>query len=477
MTHIRRNIFKASFFLGVMLFLFGCSSYNDMIASYYKQISAGNYTEAVKELDKNKLLQKPRNKLLFLMEKGKASHLAGDYENSNLYFNEADQLLEDGIGGAMDAVVGTLVNPMTQRYKGEDFEKFMIHYYKALNYLYLNKTEDAIVEARRISLQSQEQGDKFNDKDSRYSKDAFSLMLQGLIYESDRDVNNAFIAYRNAAEVYLKSENQTYYGTKMPDELKRDVLRMAYLNGFTAELDRFEGLFGLKYERTVAPEGGELVFFWENGLAPIKQQEEFFFSLVKGSSGDLFFTNLGGSIIIPFNYGYSDGNFKLNGVESLRATYPKYVARTPYYSSATLSNGLQSVSFEKAEDINELAFKTLDQRFLKEMGKVLTRLAVKKSAEYVLKQSSKGTGKDGKDNSLLEGLGFGMQLYSLLSEKADTRNWQSLPANINYTRIPLQKGKNTITLNLKNASGADESKTIEITGTGKLQFYNYSTLR
>lgn len=477
MTHIRRNIFKASFFLGVMLFLFGCSSYNDMIASYYKQISAGNYAEAVKELDKNKLLQKPRNKLLFLMEKGKATHLAGDYESSNRYFNEADQLLENGLGGTMDAVVGTLVNPMTQRYKGEDFEKFMIHYYKALNYLYLNKTEDAIVEARRISLQSQEQGDKFNDKDSRYSKDAFSLMLQGLIYESDRDINNAFIAYRNAAEVYLKSENQIYYGTKMPEELKRDVLRMAYLNGFTAELLRFEGLFSMKYEPKNAADGGELVFFWENGLAPVKQQEEFFFSLVKGSGGDLFFTNLGGTIIIPFNYGYSDGNFNLNGVESLRATYPKYIARTPYYSSATLSNGAETVSFEKAEDINELAFKTLSQRFMKEMGKVLTRLAVKKSAEYVLKQSSKGSGKDGKDNTLLEGLGFGMQLYSLLSEKADTRNWQSLPANINYTRIPLQKGNNTITLSLKNASGAEESKTIEITGTGKLQFYNYSTLR
>src|SRR5687768_16257376 len=107
MTHIRRNIFRASFFLGVMLFLLGCSSYNDMIASYYKQISSGNYPEALKELDQNKLLQKPRNKLLFLMEKGKTSHLAGDSENSNRYFNEADQMLENGLGGAMDAVVGT----------------------------------------------------------------------------------------------------------------------------------------------------------------------------------------------------------------------------------------------------------------------------------------------------------------------------------------------------------------------------------
>ncbi len=411
------------------------------------------------------------------MEKGKASHLSGDFETSNQYFNEADQLLENVMGGAMDAVVGTLVNPMTQRYKGEDFEKFMIHYYKALNYVYLNKTEDAIVEARRITLQSQEQGDKFNDKDNRYSKDAFSLMLQGLIYEHDGDVNNAFIAYRNSAEVYLKSKDQTYYGIKMPEALKRDVLRMADYNGFTAELSRFEDLFSMKYNRAQVPEGGELIFFWENGMAPIKQQEELFFSLIKGSNGDLFFTNLGGTIVIPFYHEYSNNSFNLNGVESLRATYPKYVARSPYYSSATLSNGEQTVSFEKAEDINELAFKTLDQRFMKEMGKVLTRLAVKKSAEYALRQSAKGSGKDGKNNSFLEGLGMGMQLYSLLSEKADTRNWQSLPANISYTRIPLQKGSNTITLKLKSTSGADETKTIEITGTGKLQFYNYSTLR
>lgn len=448
-----------------------------MIASYYKQLSAGNYTEAVRELDKNRLLQKPRNKLLFLMEKGKASHLAGDYESSNLYFNEADQLLEEGMGGAMDAVVGTLVNPMTQTYKGEDFEKFMIHYYKALNYVYLNKSEDAIVEARRISLQSQEQGDKYNDKDNRYSKDAFSLMLQGLIYERDGELNNAFIAYRNAAEVYLKSKDQTWYGTKMPEQLKQDVLRTADINGFTAELNHFEDLFGLKYKRTRAGEGGELIFFWENGLAPVKRQEELFFSLIRGSTGDLFFTNVGGTIIIPFNHAYSGTNFSMEGVESLRATYPKYIAQTPYYSSATLNNGQQTASFEKAEDINELAFKTLDQRFVKEMSKVLTRLAVKKSAEYVLRQSAKGNGKNGKDSPLLEGLGIGMQLYGLLSEKADTRNWQSLPANISYTRIPLQKGSNTITLRLKGAEGNDETKTIIISGTGELQFYNYSTLR
>jgi hypothetical protein len=200
----------------MMLFLLGCTTYNQSLTPYYKNVYAGNYAQAEKDLDNNGLIQKPRNKLLYLMEKGRVAHLNGQYELSNKYFNNADQLLDSGLNGVADAAVGLLVNSMSQTYKGEDFEKFMVHYYKALNYLYLNNIEDAIVEARRITLQAQDQGDKFNNKDNRYSNDAFALMFQGMLYERNNDVNNAFISYRNAAEIYLKSPDQTYYGTPMP---------------------------------------------------------------------------------------------------------------------------------------------------------------------------------------------------------------------------------------------------------------------
>jgi hypothetical protein len=474
MINLRRKIFSASALLVGMLFLCSCASYNDRILPYYQQISQGNYVQAMKELDKNGLLKKPRNKLLFLMEKGKSSHLLGNYEESNRYFNESDQLLENGLGGVMDVTVGTLVNPMTQTYKGEDFEKFMIHYYKALNYIYLNNKEEAVVEARRISLQSQVQGDKFNNKENRYSEDAFSLMLQGLIYESDRDINNAFIAYRNAADVYLASGDSTYYGTKIPLQLKKDVLRLAALNGFIAELSRYEKLFNLKYQPKKAPDGGELLFFWENGMAPVKQQREFFFSLIKNDYGDMVFTD--GNVVVPF-YNYDNRKVNSASVQSLRVTYPMYVSRKKYYSSASLSNGRDSVSMEKAEDIEVLAFKTLDQRFVKEIGKALSRLAIKKSAEYLVSESAKGSGKNGRDDAFLTGLGYGMQLYNLLSEKSDTRNWQTLPNKIMMARIPLQKGLNTISLQLQGPNGQTETKTIQITGNGELQFYNYATLR
>lgn len=475
MVNLRKYILQASSVIGLMLFLSGCASYNDRILPYYKNVSAGNYKAAETELDKNSLIQKPRNKLLFLMEKGRISQLNGEYEASNRYFNEADQMLEQGLTSATDEAVGALVNPMEQRYKGEDFEKFMIHYYKALNYMYLHNIDEAVVEARRITLQAQQQGDKFNNKDNRYSNDAFSLMLQGMLYESNNDVNNAFISYRNAAEIYLKSSDKTYYGTPMPLGLQQDVIRTAKLNGFTTEADEFEQAFGFKYDVPKPSDGGELILFWENGLAPVKTQVDLFFSLIRNDNGDLFFTDAAGGIVVPFNY--SGDRYKVNtkSVESLRVAWPKYVAQTPYYSGAVITNNQKQIPLEKAEDINQLAFKTLQERTLKEIGKTLSRLAVKKIAEYSVRAAAKDN--NGNNNSLLQGIGYGIQLYSLLSEKADTRNWQSLPSYISYARIPLQKGENQISLTLKNSHGADEVKTIKVNGTGRLQFYNYSSLR
>jgi hypothetical protein len=475
MTNIRRLFFRASSVIGVMLFLFGCSTYNQSLTSYYKNVYAGNYPQAEKDLDNNGLIQKPRNKLLFLMEKGRIAHLRGQYALSNQYFNNADQLLDSGsLNGVADAAVGVLLNSMSQTYKGEDFEKFMVHYYKALNYLYLNNTEDAIVEARRITLQAQEQGDKFNNKDNRYSNDAFSLMLQGMLYEKNNDVNNAFISYRNAAEIYLKSPDQTFYGTPMPFTLKQDVIRTAKLNGFTTEADQFETTFGIQYKPEKPSDGGELILFWENGLAPVKTQVDLFFSLVRHSDGGLFFVD-GAGIEVPFNYSGDRNRVNLKSVESMRVAFPKYVAQEPYYLSGSVNVNDEQIPLIKAEDINELAFKTLQQRTLKEMGKVLSRLAVKKIAEYSLRAAA--TTSDGKTNGILEGLGYGVQLYSLLSEKADTRNWQSLPAYISYARVPLQKGSNKVTIALKNPQGGIENKVIEIQGNGGTQFYNYATLR
>ena len=479
------NINRALTGLLLLLFLSSCASYNKQVAVYYDNLQEGNYEKAASSLDNNKLLKKDRNQLLYLLERGKVSHLLQQWDNSNTYFNEADHIMEDAKTSAKDIALGTLLNPMMQTYKGEDFEKYLVHYYKALNYLQLGLTDDALVEARRISLRINTQEDKVGNK-NKYSEDAFSLMLQGLIYERANDINNAFIAYRNAADVYLNN-NGSYYGTGMPEQLKKDLLRTAHANGFMDELGRYEKLLNAQFKEEPKQEGGELILFWENGSAPVKQQEDLYFTLFKDASGSFMFadaTGLYNNIPFDFNNGYNSNDVKLDDLRSFRVALPRYEAQPLVYSSSSLQVNNQTYFLEAVENINNLAFSTLKERMLKELSATLTRLAIKKLAEAAIRPKEEKEDKnkteeqkkqDKKEKAQREALALGLQLFNFATEKADTRNWQSLPHTIYYARIPLQKGLNTIALQLTGK--AQKSVQLTVNGHGGLQFQNVCTLK
>jgi hypothetical protein len=467
------NIYKAVVLFATSVSLFSCATYNHRIGNYYTQVVNEEYKAANESLDKNKLLQTKRNRLLYLLEKGKITHLLQQYDSSNKYLNEADLYMEDVRTSAGDIALGALLNPMMQRYKGEEFEKFMVHYYKTLNYLLLNQPADALVEARRISLKGYDLQDKTNNNAKKYSDDAFSLILQGLIYEKNGDINNAFISYRNAADIYL-AHNDSYYGVSMPVQLKNDLLRTAYYNGFTGELERYERLLNTIYSPSVDSEGGELVVFWENGLAPVKREQNFFFALTKDGLGNFSFVDQAGAFNIPFDFstGVKADDLKVENLRSFRVAFPRYEEQPINYTNASINLNDQLYYFEKAQNINELAFATLRQRFIKDMSLTLSRLAVKKLAEEAARPK-----KDDKNKSEKEALALAIQIFTLASEKADTRNWQSLPHTIFYTRLPLKKGHNSVKFILEGQGAKTEPVTLEIEGNGGLQVRSLCNLR
>lgn len=485
MSHRRNYIIQLLSFLLLVGLLSSCASYNAQVMDYYSSLRQGNYKKAAESLDNNRLLKKDRNHLLYLLERGKICHLLQQWDSSNRYLNEADQIMEAARTSAKDIALGTLLNPMMQTYKGEDFEKYLVHYYKALNYLQLGETNDALVEARRITLRTYTQEDKTGNK-NKYTEDAFSLMLQGLIYEKGKDLNNAFIAYRNAVDVYLENKG-SYYGTEMPHQLKKDLLRTANQNGFTDEVNRYERLLNTTFDMEMpGNEGGELVLFWENGSAPVKQQQDIFFSLFKDAGGRFMFTDAAGLYNVPFDFssGYSSNDIKLDNLRSFRVALPRYEAQPLPYSGASLQLNNHSYSFEAVENVNTLAFTTLNERMLKELSSTLTRLAVKKLAEAAVRpkeekddknKTEEQKKKDKKEKAQREALALGLQIFNFASEKADTRNWQSLPHTIYYTRVPLQKGENSILLQFTGASA--KSVQFFANGNGGLQFQNICTLK
>lgn len=462
-----------------MIVLASCSSYNRQVADYYSSLQDGNFEKAGKALDQSKLLNRSRNRLLYLLERGKICHLLQQYELSNRFFNEADLLMESSQSSFKDIAFGNLINPMMTTYRGENFEKYLVHYYKALNYLQLHQPEEALVEAKRISLRTYAQEDKAGTS-GRYSGDAFSFMIQGMIFEKNDDINNAFIAYRNAAERYLDSKG-SYYGTEFPAQLKMDVLRTASINGFKDELQRFEKLFGVSYDHAKSSATGELVIFWENGAAPVKEQQDFYFSLIKGDGGSFFFRDRDGQFDVPFEPGpgYDRDKIRASDLRSIKLSLPRYAPQRLKYTSATALIDGNSFVLEPAESINSLAIATLKERTLKELSTALARVAVKKLAEEAVRPSEESTKDNKKDNAKKKGgreaLALGIQLFNFASEKADTRNWQSLPHTIFYTRVPLREGPNIINIRINGQQTKELSYTVN--GRHGLQFLHVSTLK
>ncbi len=454
--------------------------------AYYNSIQSQDYDKALAKLDHNKFLKRNRNQLLYFLEAGRVYRLKNDFTSSNQFLNQADNYIENSRKSVADYVTGNLLNPMQQAYRGEDFEQFMVHFYKALNYAALGNTDEALVEARRITLSNNSQAEKFKGNSNRYSSDAFSLNFQGMIYEMGGDINNAFIAYRNAADLYLKNDN-VYYGVSLPAQLKQDLLRTADAMGFVSEVEKYAAIFKMSYTKNEEL-GGELILFIEEGRAPVKEERNFVLSSAGGSIGNFSFVDeYGYNANIPFNYAtYGISEQKLSTVRTLRVAMPVYRVQYPTpLNTSVIVNG-NTYTTQLAQNINDLAVSVLRQRFLSELTNAMARQLTKKLLEKGTQAAVQGIAQSQEkkaddnatdsekekkrqqnaDNAKAAGeiAGFLVNVANTITEKADTRNWQSLPAFINYVRLPLVRGENTITI---SANGLQ--KVLKVTGGKGIQ--------
>lgn len=436
----------------IIVVLQSCATYYDKSKQTESALLASDYSKAKKSIQSNHFLKKKRNTLLFHLEMGKITHLNSEFDTSNYHFNIADNMMAE-MNPIGDFSVATFANPSLQKYRANDYEKIMIHYYKALNYMQLGKMNDAVVEARQINLKEQNLFTAKKGKNKKYSQDPFGLTLMGMIYEADHDFNNAFIAYRNAFEYY---ESAKIFKGKMPNNLATDVNRTAKLAGINYHVED-------KFNLSTKGEGGELILFWENGLAPIKKEKNLFFSLNKGTKKGLYiFSGANGTIQIPINYDFDENNegFNPSDIGLLRIAHSYYVSRGQLNHKAKLSVNGAGYQFNLGEDIEQLSFQIEKENYVKNLGKRLIRLVIKKIAEIKLSEQN-------------EVAGLALSITNVAMEKSDTRNWQSLPNQVHYARIPLQKGQNKVDLKLEN--GKIITLNIKGNSKGKMVFRNIVT--
>jgi hypothetical protein len=233
----------------------------------------------------------------------------------------------------------------------------------------------------------------------------------------------------------------------------------------TQEFERYKQEFGMMDFEYHPPPGGELIFFWHNGLSPVKSEWGITF-MVSRRDNIVYFSNAELGLTFPFrmdNYNESDRK-GLSSLDVFRVAFPRYIERSAYFSNASLSFRNETVSLQLMEDVSKIAFKSLQQRMNLELSKALIRVALKKATEYQVKKEDRT-------------LGSVLGMINAITEKADTRNWQTLPHSIYYARVPLAEGKNVISLRLQASSHeASEHQFTYEAKRGQILFHTFSSL-
>ena len=251
----------------------GCATYTAKLHFLRPQLTDGAYDAALATVEKG---TGSKDVLLAFLERGLILHYAGRFAESTEALAAAERTADDLYARSVsEGAVSLITNDMSISYRARPYEMAMVPYYRALNYLALGRRDDAMVEARKTSLmlagfvdatiKGIERGDTGDLERTR--NDPFMLYFSGMLYDWDGELNDAFIAYRNAATAY--QDLRRLLGVAPPPSLASDLERVSRRLGFGAELaqlraacpDVFAASAGAAPKAAAADEG-EVVLGW-----------------------------------------------------------------------------------------------------------------------------------------------------------------------------------------------------------------------
>lgn len=207
------------------------------------------------------------DQVVYLFEYATALQMAGQFKDSNAAFMKVNDLTEIKDYHSLSRLAGSLIlNEGMVQYKGEDYEKVMISAMAAINFLMLQDSENAMVMARQLNDKLYKY--KFEAK-RNYEQNPFAYYLTALLFENDRDWDNAYVQYK---KTYDLEPNFPY--------LKEDLIRAARYAHRDEDLDKWKA----KFKGVAIPDvksTGEVVLIYQQGWGPQKRPNPAFPRIAK----------------------------------------------------------------------------------------------------------------------------------------------------------------------------------------------------
>lgn len=385
------------------LFLTGCATYQSKVHSAREDLRLGRMDSAVESFAKLAALESS-DRLVYLLDYATALQAAGRLEESNKAFIEADRLADSLDYHSVSKVAGSLLfSEEMKQYKGDTFEKIFINAQLAMNFLALGKLDDALVEARRIN----EKYLKLRSEEKKeFELNPFAKYLSALVWEADGRFDDAAIAFTDTYKL----------APGMPG-LAADLIRSTKKAKRTEEYEKWKALFPHTPEnpQSFDRKHGDLVVIVQQGWGPRKYP----------SRADVRFPEL------------------------RRVPSQSQEARIKVTGAGV---DQQAIS-ERVYDVAGAAIQTLEDDRLSLFGRRVGGIVAKEIAAEELRKKD-------------ELLGLAAWIVMHVSDRADVRQWSTLPESIQVMRMPLPAGAYTVRLDgldrSEHSIGESDSREVEI---------------
>lgn len=423
----------------------GCASYHTGLEPVLERLSRGDAASALARLERS-----PReDDALYQLERGLLLRLVGRLGESCAAFDEADRITDDLYTRSVTNEFASLVtNDRVRPYRPAAYERLLSHFYQARNYLELRDMEGALVEARRMERLLDEFQDEW-EGEVRVCMPAVTL-LAGLLQEAGGHPEDALRLYRRG----VLDAGHAAGGTRaLPGWLPGRMRRLADAIGLDPEL-----LPPAETGRRLDTEGPfTVVVILEQGFIAPRREVRFDVPILKSEAGKDA-TSLGpvvGERLVCMR----DGRCRYESTEIdywLSIALPTCDPDRFRPITAEVRVGGQGARLEAAGDLSMEARAQLDR----DMPSILARTAVRALLKYAAeRQARKAGGEVG---------GIFANILGAASERAETRTWLTLPAEISMAVVDLQTMSDTVRLEDDgwNADGLEAVRVIWIPGTG-----------
>lgn len=460
---------KSAVVVMLLIITAACASYdyNKQIGETEKLFYAGQYKDAARKLLPY-VNKKSKDQLLFMMECGLMLQVAGDYENSTKVLTEAAKIADQITISLSKQAASLLLNETTTIYNGEDFERVLIHMYLGINYLMLNKPDEARVEFKKVN-------DLLRDINQTtgktYKQNIMAKYLTAISFEQsadiDNDMNDREFAYIEYKQIYNLNP-----GLAM---VYRDLQRLSKQLGDTDDYNMWIGKFGKR--DNIFPNSGELIVIFQNGRGAVKKSRG---PLLADQAMNVTIHATLNSMSLAEGVTVAAVILALKNAEH---PIPFFIKRMNKINHLVVNiNGMDLERTYMLEDVASTAVKTLEDDYGRIYAKVAAGIAVKAAASVAAGYAAKKFAEKSKKTSGYAGLigtvvgaGIGATLVSQI--KPDLRCWHTLPENFQLTRLFLPEGHYNINFKFINHFGQvqkTDSLAVDI-AKGKKTFINYRT--